>query len=106
MLIAIILFAPLFGALFAGFFALSNKNIIAAIIPIITLCISLLCVITIAPSIVNGNIETLNICSFIAVGSFYSSFGFMIDGITMVMIFCSAYCVYFCVCLLYWLYGK
>ena len=105
MLIAIILFAPLFGALFAGFFALSNKNIIAAIIPIITLCISLLCVITIAPSIEwkyrNSKYMQFYSCWFILFKFwFYDRWNHYGDD------FCSAYCVYFCVCLLYWLYGK
>ena len=87
MLVGLILFAPLFGALFSSLFSLGKKNIIAALIPIASLSLSLLCAIIVAPSVVNGNIETINISSWIAAGAFSSSFGFMIDGVTMVMIF-------------------
>ena len=87
MLLSLILFAPLFGVLFCAFFCLKQKNIIAAPVPIFCLCVSLSCAIIIAPSVINGNIESINISTWIAAGAFSSSFGFMIDGITMVMIF-------------------
>lgn len=88
MLIYIILFAPLFGFLFASLFAFKKKMLISAIVPIIALSLSLLAAVLflIFYGGVDGYREYINIGDWIVSGSFSSNFGFMIDGITMIMI--------------------
>lgn len=86
MLISIILFAPLFGSLFALLFAFSKKNIISAIVPIIALIIALILSFILLPTIINGNVGYINIGDWIVSGSFLVSFGFMLDGISIIMV--------------------
>ena len=86
MLIYIILFAPLFGSLFAGLFSFSKKNILSAIVPIISLSVALVSAFIMLFRIQDGYVEYLDIATWISTGHFNASFGFMIDGISMIMI--------------------
>ncbi|RAX54927.1 NADH-quinone oxidoreductase subunit L [Helicobacter sp. 16-1353] len=86
MLLAIILFAPLFGSLFASLFAFKKKMLIAAIVPVIALTISLISAFVLFPNIVDGYVEYIDISDWIIAGSLNTSFGFMVDGVTMIMI--------------------
>lgn len=81
-----ILFAPLFGSLFAALFAFSKKNLIAAIVPTIALFIALIIAIFALFEVAqNGTIQII-LSDWIVAGRFESAFGFMIDGISCVMI--------------------
>lgn len=81
-----ILFAPLFGSLFATLFAFSKKNLIVAIVPTISLFIALVIAIFALFEVAqNGTIQII-LSDWIVAGRFYSEFGFMIDGISCVMI--------------------
>lgn len=81
-----ILFAPLFGSLFATLFAFSKKNLIVAIVPTISLFIALVIAIFALFEVAqNGTIQII-LSDWIVAGRFYSEFGFMIDSISCVMI--------------------
>ena len=81
-----ILFAPLFGSLFAALFAFSKKNLIAAIVPTIALFIALIIAIFALFEVAqNGTIQII-LSDWIVAGRFESAFGFMIDGISCIMI--------------------
>lgn len=81
-----ILFAPLFGSLFAALFAFSKKNLLAAIVPTIALFIALIIAIFALFEVVqNGTIQII-LSDWIVAGRFESAFGFMIDGISCIMI--------------------
>lgn len=81
-----ILFAPLFGSLFAALFAFSKKNLLSAIVPTISLGFALIIAIFALFEVAqNGTIQII-LSDWIVVGRFYSEFGFMIDGISCVMI--------------------
>ncbi|RDU63946.1 NADH-quinone oxidoreductase subunit L [Helicobacter sp. MIT 14-3879] len=87
-MLAIILFAPLFGSLFAGLFIFRKKFIFSAVIPIICLIVSLICVFLMLPKFFTQEHykEVLSITDWIVTGRFSIDFGFMIDGISMIMI--------------------
>lgn len=81
-----ILFAPLFGSLFAALFAFSKKNLLAAIVPTIALFIALIIAIVALFEVAqNGTIQII-LSDWIVAGRFESTFGFMIDGISCIMI--------------------
>lgn len=89
MVVEIILFAPLLGALFASLFAFSKKNIISAIVPIIALIIALgfaLWTLFIMNAKGSFDILSTNLLPWIVAGRFSVDFGFMIDGISCVMV--------------------
>lgn len=85
-MLEIILFAPLFGSLFAALFAFSKKNIIAAIVPTIALSIALVVAIFSLFAVINDNKIAVVLSEWIVAGMFESDFGFVIDGISIVMI--------------------
>ncbi len=86
MLVYIILFAPLIGSLWASLFVFSQKRIISAIVPIIMLCIALIAAFVALSSVHSGYIMRMDLASWIVSGGFDVSFGFMIDGISMIII--------------------
>lgn len=81
-----ILFAPLFGSLFAALFAFSKKNLIAAIVPTISLFIALIIAIVALFEVAQNGTIRITLSDWIVAGRFESTFGFMIDGISCVMI--------------------
>ena len=81
-----ILFAPLFGSLFAALFAFSKKNLIAAIVPTIALFIALIIAIFALFEVAQNGTIQITLSDWIVAGRFESAFGFMIDGISCVMI--------------------
>ena len=85
-IIETILFAPLFGSLFATLFAFSKKNILSAIVPIVALVIALGFALFTLPQVANGATLSANLAEWIEAGRFGIDFGFVIDGISCVMI--------------------
>ena len=85
-IIEIILFAPLFGSLFATLFAFSKKNVLSAIVPIVALFIALGFALFALLSVANGAVLSANLAEWITAGRFGINFGFVIDGISCVMI--------------------
>lgn len=84
-MLAIVLFAPLFGSLFAGIFAYQKKNLITAIVPIIALSIALVVAFILLYQSFNNSIESLVLFEWIVSGSFHTSFGFSADRISLIM---------------------
>lgn len=83
----LILFAPLFGSLFAGLFALGRKNIICAIVPIFMLTLALICAVFALFGVLESNSIAFSISEWIYAGRFGVDFGFVIDSVSIVMIF-------------------
>ncbi len=81
-----ILFAPLFGSLFAALFAFSKKNLIAAIVPTIALGFALVIAIFALFEVAQNGAIRIILSDWIVAGRFDSAFGFMIDSISCVMI--------------------
>lgn len=86
MLINIILFSPLVGSLLSSLFVLNKKCILAAIIPIVSICISLITTLILMPNIVDNNVATTTLLQWMNVHSFNITMGLIIDGINMIMI--------------------
>ncbi|MGX2981989.1 NADH-quinone oxidoreductase subunit L [Helicobacter sp. 23-1045] len=85
-MVEIILFAPLFGSLFATLFAFSKKNILSALVPILALGVALVCAfIALFEVMQNGAISAI-LSEWIVAGRFNIDFGFVIDGVSCVMI--------------------
>ena len=85
-IVELILFAPLFGSLFATLFAFSKKNLLAAIVPIVALGFALIIALLALLAVANGTILSANLAPWIVAGRFSIDFGFVIDGISCVMI--------------------
>ena len=85
-IVEIILFAPLFGSLFATLFAFGKKNILSAIVPIVALFIALGFALFALLLVANGAVLSANLAEWITAGRFSIDFGFVIDGISCVMI--------------------
>lgn len=85
-MLEIILFAPLFGSLFAALFVFSRKNIIAALVPTIALGFALICAIFALFEVAQEGAISVILSGWIVAGAFKSDFGFVIDGISMAMI--------------------
>lgn len=85
-IIETILFAPLFGSLFATLFAFSKKNVLSAIVPIVALIIALGFALFALIEVANGVVLSANLAEWITAGRFNIDFGFVIDGISCVMI--------------------
>lgn len=85
-MLEIILFAPLFGSLFAALFVFSKKNIIAALVPTIALGFALICAFVALFEVAQNGAISVVLSDWIIAGAFKSDFGFVIDGISMAMI--------------------
>ena len=85
-IIYLILFPPIIGSLFSSLFILNKKNILAAIVPIIAISISLITAFYAFQYVNDGKEIQSSISNWINVGGFNSSFGFIIDGISLSMI--------------------
>lgn len=85
-MLEIILFAPLFGSLFAALFVFSRKNIIAALVPTIALGFALICAFIALFEVAQNGAISVVLSDWIIAGAFKSDFGFVIDGISMAMI--------------------
>lgn len=85
-MLEIILFAPLFGSLFAALFVFSKKNIIAALVPTIALGFALICAFIALFEVAQEGAISVILSDWIVAGAFKSDFGFVIDGISMAMI--------------------
>lgn len=85
-MLEIILFAPLFGSLFATLFAFGRKNIIAALVPTIALGFALICAFIALFEVAQNGAISVVLSEWIVAGAFQSDFGFVIDGISMTMI--------------------
>lgn len=85
-MLEIILFAPLFGSLFASLFVFSKKNIIAALVPTIALGFALICAFVVLFEVAQNGAISVVLSDWIIAGVFKSDFGFVIDGISMAMI--------------------
>lgn len=85
-MLEIILFAPLFGSLFAALFVFSRKNIIAALVPTIALGFALICAFVALFEVAQNGAISVVLSDWIIAGAFKSDFGFVIDGISMAMI--------------------
>lgn len=85
-MLEIILFAPLFGSLFAALFVFSKKNIIAALVPTIALGFALICAFIALFEVAQNGAISVVLSDWIIAGAFKSDFGFVIDGISMAMI--------------------
>lgn len=85
-MLEIILFAPLFGSLFAALFVFSKKNIIAALVPTIALGFALICAFVALFEVAQNGAISIILSDWIIAGAFKSDFGFVIDGISMAMI--------------------
>lgn len=85
-MLEIILFAPLFGSLFAALFVFSKKNIIVALVPTIALGFALICAFVALFEVAQNGAISVVLSDWIIAGAFKSDFGFVIDGISMAMI--------------------
>ncbi len=85
-MVYIALFAPLIGAFFAALFGHKKKCLFAGLIPTILLFFSLLASCVLFLEIYSSNVVIhIDFLDWIEAGSFYSSFGFMIDTISVSM---------------------
>lgn len=85
-MLEIILFAPLFGSLFAALFAFSKKNIFTALVPTLALCVALIAAFFALFSLSQYGEMRVVLGEWIVAGAFESHFSFMIDDISMTMI--------------------
>lgn len=85
-LVYIALFAPLCGAIFAAFFGHRQKCLIAGIVPTLLLCISFVASLLLFISLYQADlIIHIDFLTWIEAGDFYSSFGYMVDVISVSM---------------------
>ena len=79
-----ILFAPLFGCLFAALFAFRKKALIAALVPILCLCVALISALSEFSTL--DSAKFIDLSDWITAGSLRVGFGFMLDGVNIVMV--------------------
>lgn len=86
-LVYIALFAPLLGALFAASIGHKQKKLLAGIIPSILLALSFIASLLLLYTLYQNNnmIINLDIFDWIGAGDFYSSFGLVVDRISVSM---------------------
>lgn len=85
-MVYIALFAPLVGAIFAAFFGHKQKCIIAGIVPTILLCASFIASALLFIAIYEIDMVIyIDFLDWIEAGGFYSSFGFMVDSVSVSM---------------------
>ena len=85
-MVYIALFAPLVGAVFAAFFGHRQKCLFAGIVPTLLLCASFVASSLLFAAVYTTDIVIyIDLLDWIEAGDFYSSFGFMVDSISVSM---------------------
>lgn len=87
LLILIVLFAPLLGAVFAAMFGHTKKLFLAGLIPTLLIFASLCSSIPVLWHVYHGMSFSIDLLDWIVAGDFYSSFGFMVDRVSASMMF-------------------
>ncbi|WP_334095070.1 proton-conducting transporter membrane subunit, partial [Helicobacter typhlonius] len=85
-MVYIALFAPLIGAVFSAFFGHMQKCMIAGIVPTLLLCVSFIASLLLFIAVYQSEVIVyIDFLDWIEAGDFYSSFGFMVDSISVSM---------------------